>query len=154
MNALSGMGGGCGGWLSEAQGQRGFHLPSHWWCCFPVECPLTPLHLTSSSHCDTVTLAVSWHTHASCNFPAVSAECASHFHTPGAQNSAQQQKLTMTEKQTQFMGSSSFFSFSLGIWDYFMFQDLLPIYSWWKNWDEWRISTSINLQCRLAVGCK
>lgn len=64
-------------------------------------------------------------------------------------------KLTMTEKQTQFMASSSsFFFFFLGIWDYFMFQDLLPIYSWWKNWDEWRISTSINLQCRLSVGCK
>lgn len=87
------------GWV----GRREFHLPSHWGCCFPVECPLTPLHLTSSSHCDTVTLAVSWHTHASCSFPAVSAECASHFHTPGAQDSAQQQKRTMTEKQTQFI---------------------------------------------------
>lgn len=149
MNALSGMGGGCGGWLSS----ENFIFPATDGVAF----------LWSAR----------WHLFIWPRHPTVT---LSHWLSPGTRTLAaifllfqlsvhhtfthRGHKILLSSKNLRWQKNRHslwvlllFFLF-LGIWDYFMFQDLLPIYSWWKNWDEWRISTSINLQCRLAVGCK
>lgn len=109
-----------------------FISPTVAWCCFPVERLPTPLHLTLSSHCDTVTLTVSWHMWTCCILLFML--CVIYMNTTRLLH---QQKNTWMPEQLRFASLSvrngtvmnySTFGKAGGKWS------TVHLMSWWWGW--------------------
>lgn len=121
--------------ILEGEVKRGkFHPLKRCWCWFPEERLPTPLRLTLSSRCDTMTLTVSSHVQACCIFLLFTHMCVTQENRKQARNtiSARQQKIYDYRHSLQ----ASFSLHNAAFVSYLMFSNNswergVTVYCWW-----------------------